>query len=156
MSFFTTEVLLLINGVFVAILAYQGFRFLKSRKQTKFKGDLWEQEKTDPRIMSHEELEITIDNIAIGEHSPRRKEKPSSPPKPKRKHPNFSGLPHQILALPADPTKQEVIGAHKYWIRQYHPDRVQHLGPGYVKQATQRSVQLNNAKNILLKGKLTP
>ena len=137
-------------------------RFLGSRRQSQFRDDLWDDSGKNKGKASVDQIHRTIDFIALeppGEEKTAKIHKPQSDPDtqpgaaapPPFKAPNFRGKAHEILGITADADRETIVAAYKYWIKRYHPDRVQHLGAGYVKQANARSEQLNDAKTALLK-----
>ena len=164
-----------INAVIVAIVVWQAWHFLRQRGQKSFfREDLWgELERTDPQLkvprpqdfMSPEELVLLMDESSANARM-HGNEEATDPaikrPKPKGKRPKqkasapyalpkFNGEPHEVLGISANADLKTVEKAYKYWVRRFHPDRVQHLGPGYVKQANIRTEQLNLAKERLSK-----
>lgn len=169
---FTHENFLLISGLIVALVVVQAIHFLRSRDVNRFRDDAWE----DPlwgknkREITDEQRQKTVDYIALEapetdkeeitqkirkrHQSASRMDRTAAPDADTKKifrTPNFAGAPHEILGIPRNATKEQVMGAYKHWIKRYHPDRVQHLGPAYVKQANERAEQLTEARVVLLK-----
>lgn len=154
---------LLLNGAIVFVVVLLAFRFLNSRRESQFRDDLWEEGAQKKGKASVDQIHRTIDYIALeGPEEvtekvvrPKAKEKTAktrvAPEPSPYKAPNFRGKAHEILGISADADRDTIHAAYKYWIKRYHPDRVQHLGPGYVKQANARAEQLNDAKAAMLK-----
>lgn len=149
----TPELLFFVNGFLVAIIVFQCVRFLRSRgQQNQFKDSLWEGT-TNPRIVgpAEEEVQKVVDTLAWEGSKNPVQEDTKKVYRKRKKVPNFEGSPYEVLTVSPGASREEILSSYKYWIQRYHPDRVQHLGPGYIKQATYRSEQLNKARNILLK-----
>lgn len=164
---FTYENFLLISGIICLFVVLRAVLFLRGRDVSQFREDIWEDPLwgRDQRTITDEQRQKTVDYIALEapeeptakirrhQSAPRRVRK-AAPDEDTHKiyrTPNFSGRPHEVLGVAQNATKEQVLGAYKHWIKRYHPDRVQHLGPAYVKQANQRAEQLNEARIVLLK-----
>lgn len=165
------ENFLAVSALIVAVVVVQAVRFLRGRDVSQFRDDIWEDPLwgRDPSKITFNQMQQTVDYIAL--EAPLGGETQKIHRKGKRlgsgaankpvdetadtqkifRAPNFAGRPHEVLGIPQNATKEQVLAAYKHWIKRYHPDRVQHLGPGYVKQANQRAEQLNDARVILLK-----
>lgn len=179
MDFFTqatprtlAELSLIVNGLIVFVLILFAVRFLRQRKSSEFREDLWDDSRLSPQ--EREAIKRVVDQIALGPPpeddevteklareaiesddvtAPGPKRPASTQPKPATspyRQPNFRGRPHEVLGIPADASAELIQAAYKYWIKRFHPDRVQHLGPGYAQEAHRRSEALNSAKNALL------
>ena len=108
-----------------------------------------DEEKTEPRLQGPA--------AAPAPGAARRGPRPGPASRPtgstEFRAPNFNGAPHEVLGVAAGADETLIGRAHKYWIKRYHPDRVNHLGPGYVEQARRRSEQLNAAREAMLRAR---
>lgn len=59
--------------------------------------------------------------------------------------------PFEILGISQGASRAAIEKAFKRRIKQYHPDKVLHLGEDYVKIAKERTIQITNARAELLK-----
>ncbi len=174
-TLFTHENFLFISGVICLIVVIRAAGFLRGREASRFREDMWEDPLwgSDRHQITDEQRQKTVDYIALEAPEEVLEEASEKPTKKKRRHqsaprrhrtagpnedtykiyrtPNFSGRPHEVLGVTQNATKAQIMGAYKHWIKRYHPDRVQHLGPAYVKQANQRAEQLNEARIVLIK-----
>ena len=57
--------------------------------------------------------------------------------------------PYQVLRITTDASKEEIKGAYFNLIKQYHPDKVSHLGEEFQKLADQKAQLINRAYQIL-------
>lgn len=153
----STDLMFFLNGVIAFVVVMLALRFLKSRRdETQFRDDLWSAD-TRRGPVAPAQIERTLDYLALDPPpaaTDKAAEKTDKVPRPDPapyRPPNFRGKPHEVLGIAPEADRETILAAYKYWIKRYHPDRVQHLGPGYVKQANARSEQLNEAKTILLK-----
>lgn len=143
----------LLNGALVFLVFVLAARFLRSRGDSQFREDLWQ---NDPERTQR--IHIALDALALegpenAEDNTQETPRPAAPTVDTGPYraPRFHGAPHEVLGISAQADLETIQAAYKFWIKRYHPDRVQHLGPGYVKQATARSELLNQAKSKLLK-----
>lgn len=161
---------LAVNGFLVAILMIAAYRFLGTRRTSEFREDLWDASQKSPGEIAR--LKDAVDQIALGgpeveEETTERTLRPENEditapgPKPAERlrvpksdspfaTPKFTGKPHEVLGISEAADRATVLAAYKHWIKRYHPDRVQHLGPGYVYAANKRTEALNFAKDTLL------
>lgn len=63
----------------------------------------------------------------------------------------LDGKPHEVLGIPSDANEPEIIKAHKDLIKRFHPDRIQAPTPEMEKFYQSASVQINRAKEVMLK-----
>ena len=155
---FTFENFLIVSGIISAFIVWRAVEFMKGRDSTGFKENLWS-EKTDPALLQPKPMQVeqTVDYVAMeGQEQGDKTDKMVRPGDEavKRREfrtPKFHGRPHEVLGIEKNADEEIVMRAYKYWIKRYHPDRVQHLGAGYVKQAHIRSEQLNEARQILMR-----
>lgn len=141
-------------GIILVFLVFILHKLNRRGIETQFKDDLWAERKEAEKTGRLPEFEAKVDNKILLEHKqdPKDPDEAPAPSTPAFKVPNFRGPPHEILGIPAKHTADLVNKAFKHWIKRYHPDRVTHLGSGYVEQARRRAEQLNTARNALLKG----
>lgn len=59
--------------------------------------------------------------------------------------------PYKILGINRGASRTEIEKAFKRRIKQYHPDKVLHLGEDFVNIAKDRTIQITNARTELLK-----
>jgi uncharacterized membrane protein YkvA (DUF1232 family) len=59
--------------------------------------------------------------------------------------------PYEILEISMDSTKEEVQAAYKKLVKQYHPDKVSHLGKDLQKVANEKFIKIKNAYDTLMK-----
>ncbi len=52
---------------------------------------------------------------------------------------------HEILEVPADAPWEKIVARYELRFRHYHPDRVAHLGPEYVRMAESKIRELQDA-----------
>lgn len=57
---------------------------------------------------------------------------------------------YEILGLHRNSTKEEVRAAYRTLTKKYHPDRVNHLGPEYIKTATEKFVKIKEAYDTVM------
>lgn len=62
-----------------------------------------------------------------------------------------SSDPYTILGINRNATKEEIKKAYKKLAAQYHPDKVQHLGPEFRELAHEKFTAINNAYETLIK-----
>src|SRR6516225_347712 len=58
--------------------------------------------------------------------------------------------PYQALRITRDASKEEIKAAYFNLIKQYHPDKVSHLGQEFQKLADEKTQLLNRAYEILM------
>jgi DnaJ like chaperone protein len=58
---------------------------------------------------------------------------------------------HEVLGVAADAGKTEVAAAYKHMIGQYHPDKVERMGPEIRELARRRSAEINAAYEAAMK-----
>ncbi len=59
--------------------------------------------------------------------------------------------PHEILGLDKNATKKEIQAAYRKLVKQYHPDRVAHLGKEFQELANKKFIEIQNAYNSLMR-----
>ncbi len=59
--------------------------------------------------------------------------------------------PYVILGVSRNATKEEIQAAYKKKVKQYHPDRVSHLGEELQRLANQKFVEIKEAYDTLIK-----
>lgn len=59
--------------------------------------------------------------------------------------------PFQVLGVPNNATKNEVLKAYKRKLKMYHPDVVSHRGEEFKKIAGEKTILLQEAKEKILK-----
>ncbi|MBW2601939.1 MAG: DnaJ domain-containing protein [Deltaproteobacteria bacterium] len=59
--------------------------------------------------------------------------------------------PYEILGLKRGASTKEVKAAHKKLVAQYHPDKVQHLGPEFQQLAQEKFITIQKAYDRLVK-----
>jgi curved DNA-binding protein CbpA len=57
--------------------------------------------------------------------------------------------PFAVLGVEVNATREEIEAAHKRLVRKHHPDRHAHRGPDAQEQAARRTVELNEAHDLL-------
>jgi len=75
----------------------------------------------------------------------RKKDLPSPLSSPKN--------PYAILGLMPGATEKEIIKAYRQKMTEYHPDKVAHLGEGLNKVAHEKTLEIQNAYEALMKKK---
>ncbi|HSE84599.1 MAG TPA: J domain-containing protein, partial [Candidatus Binatia bacterium] len=58
--------------------------------------------------------------------------------------------PYQVLRIPTGASKEEIKAAYFNLIKQYHPDKVSHLGQEFQKLADEKAQLINRAYQILM------
>lgn len=58
---------------------------------------------------------------------------------------------HEVLGVAADAGKDQVAAAYKRMIGQYHPDKVEQMGPEIRELARRRSAEINAAYEAAMK-----
>lgn len=146
------KLFLLFDGALILLGAIFLFVKLNGRKHSHFREDLWAERKKAEKEGRLPEFEDKLDKKILIEHrqDPKEPDEAPSATAPSFKVPNFRGKPHEVLGVPANADVSLVNRAFKHWIKRYHPDRVAHLGAGYVEQARRRAEQLNSARQALL------
>jgi hypothetical protein len=65
--------------------------------------------------------------------------------------PNFFGRPHEVLGVTKEADTKAIVVAHKFWLKEYHPD---HMSPDADKKEMQKAhfeaQRLNEARNLML------
>ena len=56
-----------------------------------------------------------------------------------------SRSPHEILGVKEDATQEEIYAAYRTAVKQYHPDRVAHLGKDLQDLANERFIEIKDA-----------
>lgn len=147
------QLFFLIDGAVILGFGIFMLAMLNRKKDSHFRDDLWAERKKAEQEGKLPEFEAKVDNKILLEHRADPKDKePEAREAAGFKVPNFRGRPHEILGIPAGSDAALVNKAYKHWIKRYHPDRVTHLGKGYVEQARRRAEQLNTARQALLQG----
>ncbi len=59
--------------------------------------------------------------------------------------------PYEILGINKNATKEEIQAAYKHKVKQYHPDKVSHLGEELQKIANEKFIEIKNAYDLLMK-----
>ena len=59
--------------------------------------------------------------------------------------------PREILDVSENATKEEIQAAYKKKVKQYHPDKVSHLGEDLQKVANEKFIEIQNAYDSLMK-----
>ncbi len=59
--------------------------------------------------------------------------------------------PYEILGINRDATKDEIQKAYKHKAKQYHPDKVSHLGEELQKVANEKFLEIQKAYDLLMK-----
>ena len=59
---------------------------------------------------------------------------------------------HEVLGVPPDATWEEIQKAYKERIKQYHPDKVSHLGEEFSHLANEKFLEIQKAYGALKKG----
>ncbi|MBI3179245.1 MAG: J domain-containing protein [Deltaproteobacteria bacterium] len=62
-----------------------------------------------------------------------------------RPEPSASRSPYEILGVPANASQDEIRSAYQRLIQQYHPDRVEQMGPELRDLALRRTKEINAA-----------
>jgi DnaJ-domain-containing protein 1 len=70
-----------------------------------------------------------------------------------RREPTVAGEPawFEVLEVEQHASAEEIAAAYKRRISQYHPDKVQHLGPELVRLAEQHAKQINAAYDTAMR-----
>jgi hypothetical protein len=100
----------------------------------------------------------TLEPISLEEARRRREENEKSREKTKEtkntsppitaKQPNFSGLPHEILAIDHQSPTGQIVRAFRHWIKVYHPDHSIEQ-----KQANEKARKIQEAKEFMLENR---
>ncbi|MBI9091190.1 MAG: DnaJ domain-containing protein [Desulfobacterium sp.] len=61
-------------------------------------------------------------------------------------------LPHEILEIDKNATREEIQAAYRGLVKQYHPDRVAHLGKELQTLANQKFIEIKEAYTRMMKG----
>ncbi|MCK5542465.1 MAG: DnaJ domain-containing protein [Desulfobacterales bacterium] len=64
--------------------------------------------------------------------------------------PNINKSPYEILGIKGNASKKEIQKAYKEKVKQYHPDKVAHLGKELQKIANEKFIEINNAYEFLI------
>jgi hypothetical protein len=169
-----TSPFLILNAALVGALVFLAYRFLQKRSESFFRDDLWEAKQ---KLREETRINHDIDRIALDGPEEEIEDEPTEKirhPKGRGRAassaktdpmiqrpgstasacpfraPRFEGEPHEVLGVKRDADISTIQAAYKHWIKRYHPDRVEHLGPGYLRQATLRAELLNRAKSAML------
>ncbi len=59
--------------------------------------------------------------------------------------------PHEILEIDKNATREEIQAAYRSMVKQYHPDRVAHLGKELQELANQKFIEIKEAYTSMLK-----
>ena len=59
--------------------------------------------------------------------------------------------PYEILGIKNNATNEEIQAAYKQKVKQYHPDKVSHLGEELQKVANEKFIEIKNAYDLLTK-----
>jgi len=59
--------------------------------------------------------------------------------------------PYEILGIRTNATKDEIQAAYRQKVKQYHPDKVSHLGEELQKVANEKFIEIKNAYDHLMK-----
>ncbi len=62
--------------------------------------------------------------------------------------------PYKILGLKRGASVEEIKAAYKKLVAQYHPDKVQHLGPEFQQLAQEKFITIQQAYDRLVKSRL--
>jgi DnaJ-domain-containing protein 1 len=147
------QLFLMIDGAVVLAFGIFILAMLNRKQDSHFRDDLWAERKKAEKEGKLPEFEAKVDQKILLEHRPDPKEREPEPQETAGfRVPNFRGKPHEILGIPAGADAALINKAYKHWIKRYHPDRVTHLGKGYVEQARRRAEQLNTARQAMLQG----
>lgn len=57
--------------------------------------------------------------------------------------------PHEELGVPKGASREEIKTAYKEALKQYHPDKVSHLGPELQQLAREKTNSINKAYEVL-------
>ncbi len=60
--------------------------------------------------------------------------------------------PHEILEIEKNATREEIQAAYRSQVKQYHPDRVAHLGKELQELANQKFIEIKDAYTRMMKG----
>lgn len=87
---------------------------------------------------------------------PRKlKAPPQPPPKPKlaaKKEERVGGkLPHEVLGVARDASRETIHDAYKRLVREHHPDKKSQEAPESRKRADDRTKEINRAYELLVK-----
>ena len=63
----------------------------------------------------------------------------------------YENADHEILGVPANATWEEIQKAYKEKIKQYHPDKVSHLGEEFSHLASEKFLEIQKAYDALKK-----
>lgn len=64
---------------------------------------------------------------------------------------NLKKSPHEILGISHGASKDEILAAYRKGVKQYHPDRVAHLGKDLQELANKKFIEIKEAYNTLMK-----
>jgi len=62
-----------------------------------------------------------------------------------------AGLAYSILEIPQNATNDQIKSAYRSKLKEYHPDKVAHLGEELKALAAKKTLQINNAYDYLKK-----
>ena len=57
--------------------------------------------------------------------------------------------PYELFQVPREATKGEIESRYRELVKQYHPDRVAHLGPDLRKLAHEKMLEIQQAYSVL-------
>lgn len=60
-----------------------------------------------------------------------------------------AGLAYSILDIPQNATKEQIKAAYRVKLKEYHPDKVAHLGEELKQLATKKTLQINAAYDFI-------
>jgi len=82
----------------------------------------------------------------------KKQQERSDEPKSKEDTPRMnSGLAYSILDIPQNSTIEQIKSAYRVKLKEYHPDKVAHLGEELKQLAAKKILQINGAYEFLRK-----
>jgi len=66
------------------------------------------------------------------------------------KTPVFSGLPHQVLGVDPNANSNIIKAAHRFWIKEYHPDKAAQQATSVRRNSDKNTICLNEAREKMM------
>lgn len=107
----------------------------------------------DSRICNECQIRLDTDRAQAKEHERQKRERRTGAEKNKERE-RATGEnkfdPYHVLGITRGASKEEIKAAYFNLIKQYHPDKVSHLGQEFQKLADEKAQLINRAYQILM------